>query len=61
MACDKAAVSESPKRTPAPYVKGLSETRTKSQGIFNILNRKGATGFDGDTDAIGACRALGDS
>lgn len=44
-----------------PYVEGLSEARTKSQGIFNILKRKGATGFDGDTDTTVACRALGDS
>jgi hypothetical protein len=41
MACDKAGVNESPRRTYWPYVEGLSETRTKSQGIFNILKKGG--------------------
>jgi hypothetical protein len=41
MACDKAAVNESPRRTYWPYVEVLSETRTKSQGIFNILKKGG--------------------
>jgi hypothetical protein len=41
MACDEAAVRESPKRTVVWYVEGLSETRTKSQGIFNILQERG--------------------
>ena len=41
MACDKAAMNESLRRTHWPYVEGLSETRTKSQGIFNILKERG--------------------
>jgi hypothetical protein len=39
----------------------LGAKRERSQKPFSTSERKGATGFDGDTDTIGACRALGDS
>lgn len=35
-ACDKAAASESPRRT-AEYVEGLSDARTQWQACFTIL------------------------
>ena len=43
------------------YVEALSDARTQLAVIFDNLNRKGATGFDGDTEVTVACRALGDS
>ena len=43
------------------YVAGREGARTQLEVIFIILRRKGATGFDGDTDTTVACRALGDS
>ena len=39
------------------YVEHRSEVRTQPEAFFNI-RRKGATGFDGDTDTTVACRAL---
>ena len=47
-----------PRRT-FQYVEALSDARTQLAVIFNNLPRKGATGFDGDTEVNGACRALG--
>ena len=55
----KAAASEKPKRTLCSYVEALSDARTQLAVVFNNLTKEGATGFDGDTDAIVACRALG--
>lgn len=43
------------------YVVGSEGARTPLKTVFIILTRKGATGIDGDTEAIGACRAPGDS
>ncbi len=57
MPLSEAAASERPRRTNQ-YVEVLSDARTKLEAFINILIR-GATGFDGDTDAIVACRALG--
>ncbi len=42
------------------YVEPRSEVKTQLEAFFNI-RRKGATGFDGDTEVTVACRALGDS
>ena len=41
------------------FVEPRSDARTPLETIFIILTRKGATGFDGDTEVSGACRALG--
>jgi len=44
------------------YVHRASERRENAaRSLFQHPTERGATGFDGDTDAIGACRALGDS
>ena len=43
------------------YVAGREGARTTLEAIFIILTRKGATGFDGDTETTVACRDLGDS
>jgi hypothetical protein len=37
----------------------LGAKRERSQKPFSTSDRKGATGFDGDTEVSGACRALG--
>ena len=41
MACDEGRSERKPEAYYLPYVEGLSETRTKSQGIFNILKKGG--------------------
>jgi hypothetical protein len=48
-----------PRRT-SQYVEALSDARTQLAVVFNNLS-VGATGIDGDTEAIGACRVPGDS
>ncbi len=48
-------------RRTSQYVEALSEARTQLAVVFNNLNIRGATGFDGDTEVTVACRALGNS
>src|SRR5262245_6911606 len=58
MGSSKARATEDPSRTVSRTSQGA---RNAAGSRFHHPGRKGATGIDVDTEAIGACRVPGDS
>lgn len=57
MAPDKAAGGAATEAYFLPVRRRETRRRERRWEIFSTFSMKGATGFDGDTEVIGACRA----